>query len=133
MRRDAAEPWAWIARAEQDRSAAKRLFTPGCIECSVIASLCQQAAEKMLKAFLVHRGVEPERTHDLRLLLALCGGLDPRFLAMADVVEPLNQYAIAARYPGPPEPSASEIVSAMEAVEMVWDLVLAIVPSPDEE
>ena len=87
----------------------------------------------MLKAFLVHRGVEPERTHDLRLLLALCGGLDPRFLAMADVVEPLNQYAIAARYPGPPEPSASEIVSAMEAVEMVWDLVLAIVPSPDEE
>lgn len=44
----------WLDKGDHDRSAATRLFTPGCTELAIIGFLCQQAIEKYLKAFSFH-------------------------------------------------------------------------------
>ncbi len=59
----------------------------------------QQAAEKYLKAFLVFRGVRPDRTHDLRALLAKCVDLEAELLPLDADCRNLNDYAVDVRYP----------------------------------
>jgi HEPN domain-containing protein len=94
----------WMERAEQDLLAAesllgrnsRRLLNPICYH-------AQQAAEKYLKALLLHQGVEFPLTHDLRLLLELVGPLAAPGVNHASVIG-LTRYAIQARYPGDWEP-----------------------------
>jgi len=63
----------------------------------------QQAAEKSIKAVLVHRQIDFPKTHNLRALLEL---LDPTGSDIAkeiwQAIE-LTNYAVETRYPGPAE------------------------------
>src|ERR1700749_69837 len=58
---------------------------------------CQQAVEKYLKAFLIYRGEDIEKTHDVICLLAECKKRDREFAE----IEPgnINLYAVRVRYP----------------------------------
>lgn len=114
-----AEVRRWLAKAEHDRSAARRLLTPQCTEFDVIAFHCQQAVEKMLKAYLVSRSRSFQKTHDLGLLLDYTAGIDPALGELRPIVEPLSIYAVAFRYPGPAEPLREEVEEALRAVEQV--------------
>jgi HEPN domain-containing protein len=120
-----AEVRRWLTKARHDWSAAKKIFTPDCQETDVAAFHCQQAVEKMLKAYLVSRGVEFEKIHDLRRLLDYCVGVDQTFDSLRDAVEPLTLYAVAFRYPGPVEPSREEVAAALRLVQDVWNHVTA--------
>lgn len=51
---------------------------------------CQQAAEKLLKAWLTFRGQAFERIHDLEALVDQCCCVDPAWAPLRDVVEPLT-------------------------------------------
>ena len=58
---------------------------------------CQQAVEKFLKAYLVTRNVELQRTHNLEFLLGQCRNVDPDFGSL-DIGD-LTFYAVELRYP----------------------------------
>ena len=64
----------------------------------------QQAAEKSIKAVLVHRQIDFPKTHNIRALLEL---LDPTGSEIPKEIWQaidLTNYAVETRYPGPAEP-----------------------------
>ena len=64
-------------------------------------SICfhsQQAAEKYLKMYLVYKGIEPEKTHNISDLLYKCKEYSEEFEFLRDI-EYLTEYAVSMRYP----------------------------------
>ncbi len=112
------DPREWLNRARSNLAKAKTRIVDVYWE-----DLCfdaQQAAEKAIKAVLIHHGVEFPYVHDLNRLLAL---LETRGLAIPDAVRRaarLTRYATITRYPGVPEPVSEaqyrEAVASAEAV-----------------
>jgi len=64
----------------------------------------QQAAEKAIKAFLVHRGVRFPYVHDLAELLTLVEQAERAVPKSIRQAARLTRYAVATRYPGVSEP-----------------------------
>jgi HEPN domain-containing protein len=69
---NAEEVQKWFEVAGGDLRAAEHLLTmhhprPD----NIICNLCQQAAEKHLKGFLIHKKIEFKKTHDLVALLEI--------------------------------------------------------------
>jgi HEPN domain-containing protein len=117
----------WLRKAGEDVAVARRaiadnLFEPGCFH-------CQQAIEKLLKAYLVWNEANPPRVHDLALLLDVCEKLDSSFVAKRDEWEWLTGFAIVARYPSEvPPPDQDEARRALEAAEDCWTAVQGMLP-----
>lgn len=61
---------------------------------------CQQCAEKYLKAYLIHQGDVPDRTHNLEDLLNDCVKHDPTLTARMPEAQELNRWSVDPRYPG---------------------------------
>jgi HEPN domain-containing protein len=100
------DPREWLRRARSNLALARARSADVYLE-----DLCfeaQQAAEKAVKAVLIHRGVEVPRAHDLARLLSLAqeaGGDVPDEVREAAELTP---YAVAGRYPGPLRPVTDE-------------------------
>ena len=63
----------WFKKADSDLKSLKILLSADDSETyGTICYLAQQATEKYLKGFLLLKGVEPPKTHDLNHLLKLC-------------------------------------------------------------
>ena len=91
---------------------------------------CQQAVEKLLKAYLASREHEFEKIHDLEILAGQCALYDPAFASLRERVDPLTPFAVRFRYPGPADPSVEQVQGALVVVREVWDFVLDHLP-PD--
>jgi HEPN domain-containing protein len=83
---------------------------------------CQQAAEKLVKAVLIHRGIEPAKSHDIDALVGRLSRADP----IRPALEPLGRftpYAIAFRYPGedldPSPPERDDITAWIAEIDTV--------------
>jgi len=117
------DPWTWIAKAESDLLNIRNNLDAERVPWDTICFHAQQAAEKMLKAFLVSRGQAVSRTHDLVALLAeavATGG--PLEVLEADC-RMLTPYAVMFRYPGVPiEPTEREGRQAVAAAERIYKL-----------
>jgi HEPN domain-containing protein len=84
----------------------------------------QQCAEKALKAYLVFREQEVDKTHNLDVLNSQCLALDPSFEAIREAALFLRPFATAYRYPeGELEPSPSKVAKAIETAKTVLDFV----------
>jgi HEPN domain-containing protein len=103
----------WITYSDNDMTAVKQLSTFHPPQIEIICYLCQQSAEKVLKAFLVCSERRPPRTHDLRLLRDECEKFNARFLCLIDECARLNDYSSQPRYP-----------SGLELVESDMDLAI---------
>lgn len=68
----AADPSAWFAKAENDLLSIENNVSAARVPWDIVTFHAQQAAEKYLKGFLVHRGSVPPKIHDLSRLLDLC-------------------------------------------------------------
>lgn len=91
----------WIRRAEQDIRVLRTLNKSGFEEMEdSVCYNCQQAAEKLLKAFLLMKENKFVKTHDLVYLLGQCSRFDEQFNDFEEPMTILNQYALSARYPG---------------------------------
>ncbi len=92
----------WISRAEEDLSAATDLFRLRTRQsrANVICFLCQQTAEKYLKARMAEAGLEIPRVHDLVLLMQRLLPVEPLWDSFAPVLRDMNHYAVKFRYPG---------------------------------
>ena len=128
MQPEQVEARRWLLKAQHDWSAARKILTPDGNETDVAAFHCQQAVEKMLKAYLVSRSIGFEKVHDLGRLLDHCAVSDSRFDELRDRVEPLTLYAVAFRYPGPADPTREDVQSALSVVEQVWTCIAQRVP-----
>jgi HEPN domain-containing protein len=109
----------WIRKAEEDLVVATTLDrlqkqdTPG-----AVSFHCQQCVEKYLKAFLVQHQVVFPKTHDLLELHRLCLKVNPAFDRIGDLLDQLNPYSVAFRYPGE-EATVEEARAALAAMKQV--------------
>ena len=60
---------------------------------------CQQAVEKMLKTYLIHKDHKLYRLHKLGLLLRQCAKHDKEFSRWKIAAETISKYYIDTRYP----------------------------------
>jgi len=112
------DPREWLNRAQSSLILA-RAEEPGVY----LEDLCfnaQQAAEKAIKALLIHQNVEFPYVHDLAELLTLlerAGQEIPGFIRQA---ERLTRFAVFIRYPGIAPPiSREEYLEALAIAEAV--------------
>jgi len=123
-----AEVRQWPRKAQDDR----RMAEAGLAQTPPItdgaAFHCQQAVEKCLKAYLVHRREPFQRIHDLEALIDQSAALEADWEQFRDAVESLSPYAVRFRYPGPNDPSIEDVEQALRVVQKVWEFVLSRLP-----
>jgi HEPN domain-containing protein len=116
------DPWGWLNRARSNLVRAKEGIN---IEGVYLEDLCfdaQQAAEKAIKALLIHLGVRFPYTHDLAELLTIVEQTSPVVPEWVKEAARLSDYAVETRYPGLFEPITSEEYE--EAVAIAEEVVL---------
>lgn len=90
----------WVRKAEADYRAALVLAAASDPYYDPFCFLCQQSAEKYLKALLEELGLPVPRTHDLVALLAKLRTQHPTLRAFRRGVDFLTRFAVETRYPG---------------------------------
>jgi len=106
----------WLAKAQNDLLNADNNLRSEAIPYDTVCFHCQQAAEKLLKAYLVARGVQPPFTHDLLLLIEQILPYAPDAEALRDDLAGLMPYAVGARYPDElPAPTGEDACEARRA------------------
>lgn len=120
---------SWLIKAEHDRQTAQAALAHQPPITDTAAFHCQQAIEKMLKAYLVFRQTPFEKIHDLQALLRQCAQQDSTFEKLFDRVEPLSAYAVRFRYPGPADPTVEQVNAALAVVAEVRHFVIRLLPA----
>ena len=118
----------WAAKAEEDNVSARILLEydgPAATVCF----LCQQMAEKYLKAFVLLQDRPLRRVHDLEVLLRDCMDLDGSFADLGSEAKLLTSYYMPSRYPDdlPEDVRPEEGVSAYEAATRIRTRILGVV------
>jgi len=89
----------WLAKARNDLLNADNNLRSEVVPYDTVCFHCQQAAEKLLKAYLVARGVQPPLTHDvlwlLEEILPHCADAE----TLREGLAILMPYAVGVRYP----------------------------------
>jgi len=94
----------WVRKAENDFSNATNEIKRGrSAPADTVCFHAQQTVEKYLKAVLVLKGIDFEKTHNISMLLALLPRHARPVLSKVEQ-ETLSDYAVMARYPGDYEP-----------------------------
>ena len=128
----ASEAKAWMVKAWRDLETARRAATGEPPFYDVAVYHCQQAAEKAVKAFLVHHGKPYEKTHDIEVLVDLAGEINSNFSTLADAADALTPYATRFRYPNATfavEPQPAEYDEALKYAQTIFEFVLNLLPA----
>jgi len=113
----------WMAKALNDLLAADNNLAAAETPYDTVCFHCQQAAEKLLKAYLVAKGVSYPLTHDLIPLLKKIQPLRADVAQLGDVLALLDPYAVEIRYPGDNDmPEEQDARAARQAAEevLIW-------------
>jgi HEPN domain-containing protein len=93
---------------------------------------CQQAAEKLLKGFLVRDNIDFSRTHDLDRLGHAVAGRFPAVLPLVASMRAWTTWGVAYRYPGEaepePEPSVEELTKALDSISLLAAALRSLAP-----
>ena len=112
---------AWLEKAEHDFLNIDNNLAAADIPWDTVCFHAQQAAEKILKGFLVHHGQPLSRTHDLVALLDACAGISPSLASLEQHCRKLNYFAVSSRYPDdlfqPGENEGRELLAAARRVQ----------------
>jgi HEPN domain-containing protein len=121
----------WLQKASHDLLSAEALLEHDPPIPETAAFHCQQAVEKVLKAFLVWKGIPFERVHSLTYLLDLCEAEEAGFAPTREGAEGLMPFAVEIRYPDEAlEVSREEAKEALHTAKTVWNFVHSLLP-PD--
>ena len=128
----ASEARAWMVKASRDLETARRSAAGEPPFYDIAVYHCQQAAEKAVKAFLIHHGRPYEKTHDIEVLTDLAGEVDAAFGKLADAADALTPYATRFRYPNATfevEPLPAEYSEALQHATAIYDFVGSQLPA----
>ena len=114
----------WLEKGNHDLEDAQRLFENGGYT-DTICFLCQQAAEKYLKGYLVAKNAVPAAIHHLEDLARNCAKFEKDFLELLDSCLLLTRYYIETRYPPlvPIEYTKDETKKAIAIAEEITALI----------
>ena len=90
----------WVAKAEQDFSAACGLIRRKRATYDTVCFLCQQCVEKYLKARLDEAGLSIPRIHACAALLIILLPVEPFWVPFDPMLRLMSAYAVKFRYPG---------------------------------
>ncbi len=122
-------PQDWLRYAEADLGVAERELLTGEPAYPTICFLCQSAAEKFLKGYLIAQGWTLEKTHDVVELLEFCADFDAELGTMVAEGAVLNEYIVAGRYPGDltfEEIGETEAEEALKAARHIRSRVMSL-------
>ena len=89
----------WLERASHDWETAQQLVDHGEFHPDVVGMLIQQAMEKFLKGYLISRGWELERIHDLERLCKIASKYNENCTGYVDLCIEIGDFYITGRYP----------------------------------
>jgi len=115
----------WLKYSDKDLLAINQLLTHRPLAIEIICYLCQQSAEKALKAFWLHLETEPPKTHNLNFLNEKCVEFDTSFEEIVKQCERLNHYSNQPRYPSPIDISEEMMNLAVKDATAISDFVKA--------
>lgn len=111
----------WVAKAKNDLLNADNNLKAEEIPFDTVCFHCQQAAEKLLKAFLVAHGYPYPITHDLLSILEKILLLNSEAEQLRDVLVLLMPYAVEIRYPDDGHtPAEADAREAREAAKQIF-------------
>ena len=120
----------WLAKADNDLLNADNNLSSEKIPFDTICFHCQQAAEKMLKSYLVANNRSYPVTHDLLLVLEHILSLDPEAEQLRDHLALLTPYAVEVRYPDDfYMPAAEDADEARQAVAAILNWLRVSCPA----
>lgn len=123
-------PGEWLRYANENLRVAEYALTLPEPAWHTICFLCQSAAEKFLKAYLVAQGWKLQKTHDIVVLLRFCSDFDNAFAGLLQDGAILNEYITAGRYPGDltfEDIGSDEAQEAVAITQQIADYVVASV------
>jgi len=117
-------PQDWFKKAEADIQTVEILLTHGG-DPEIAASHLQQALEKYLKGYLLSKGWQLERIHDLAVLLDEAVKYKPELEEFRDFLEEITVYYFQSRYPFKVEgPKREEVEKALAQTKQIIQLLL---------
>jgi len=123
------ETRSWAVKAADDFRAAEHDLTASPPLLADAVFHCQQAIEKILKAFLTWNGQAFRKVHDLGEIGQQCVKLDSGLEPLLREAAPLTEYAWKFRYPGEyEEPAPEEAKSAIETTRNVLKVLSEKLP-----
>jgi len=113
------DPLSWIIKGNRDLALVRDMLPNWVKFPDLLCYHCQQAAEKHLKALLLHYGQPLKRTHDLEELVDLLAPFEPSITAEHyNNALVINDYAILMRYPGLSiDPTEADVLEALASAE----------------
>jgi len=118
----------WQRFAEMDLDSAIHLSSMHPAPVEIICYHCQQSAEKFLKAYLVLKGIDPPRIHDLDELRKACLRYASAFSGIADSCSDLTAYGVQPRYPLGLVLEEQDMKRALDNAQSVREFILTLVP-----
>jgi HEPN domain-containing protein len=118
---DSLDVLKWIRRAQEDFDVATReagRFRP---PIETVCYLCQQCAEKILKAYTIAQTNTRTRTHELEELLNECIPYLADFENLRDNCSDLSPYMTVARYPAVIEPTEYHMKQALKDASRILE------------
>ncbi len=85
----------------------------------------QQASEKYLKAYLVSKGQQAPRTHNILELIDRCVKLDNAFVELRPLAEDLSFFGVEIRYAPTKEQASQKCPATWSAMLKIGELVRA--------
>ena len=128
----------WLTFAKENLLYAKAGMHADFSPYHTVCFLCQGSAEKYLKGYLISKGWQLKKIHDLDESLADAIEFDSDFVELFPGAEILNEYITEGRYPGDlpfesiGEKDAKEAIEAAEKIEQFVLQKLAGFVEPDE-
>jgi HEPN domain-containing protein len=114
----------WFAKAQNDLLAADNNLAAERVPYDAVCFHCQQAAEKLLKGFLIAKGREYPITHNLLAILTEILEIESSADCLYDNLALLTPYAVEVRYPDEIMILTKEAADeARQAVQKVFEWV----------
>ena len=90
----------WLRKGNNDLLSARILLYHDKPVTDTACFHCQQAVEKILKAYLILNSIRFEKNHNLAYLLDICEKISDKFSEIREKTEALTPFAVEIRYPG---------------------------------
>ncbi|MEG1008641.1 MAG: HEPN domain-containing protein [Clostridia bacterium] len=107
----------WIKKANKDVYAADIMNEAGNAE-EIVCFHCEQAIEKLLKAYMIYKNEEILKTHNLNKLFLICSKYNDFFSTY--IHTNITEYAVEIRYPDSRDiPSTDEVKETMKTMYII--------------